>query len=292
MKGSDRSTGAGATRDGDDVSTDPALSSHTYTGSADRVTLRITPTHSDTSPGSVKVIDAANQPVSTTAPPEEIAVRQLYPDTIEPATAPRPAPPRTPPPGAVAHAHGQGRMPGMSRVSRRAWFGIAAIIVALLAIGFLALQSFGRTSTVILPTASATAIVQATATPALSVAPTLAPTVILAPTAAPAPTDVPLVSTPTTPTESPLPTVTPTEVALPTVAPTPAPAPTTAPTEAPVAAPITAPSAVPPTSVPAAPPAPAVAPAAPAVRPAIPPLPPGIPVPSRIPSVPQIPRKP
>lgn len=276
MKDQEGSTSAGATRDGDSVSTDPALSSHTFRGSADRVALRITP-RGDAAPGSVKVVDAANQPVSTTAPPAAIVVRHLYPDTIEPATAPSITPPGTPPPEAFPPAQGRGRRQGMRRLSRQAWFGIAAIIVALLAIGFLALQSFGRTSTVILPTASATAIVQATTTPALAVAPTLAPTA------------APLASTPITPTEAPLPTVTPTEVALPTVAPTPAPAPTAASTEAPV----TVPSAVPPTSVPAAPPAPAVAPAAPAARPAIPPLPPGISLPAtRIPSVPQVPRKP
>ena len=288
MKDAESSTGAGTTRDGDDVSTDPALSSHTFTGSADRVALRITPAHGNAPPGSVEIIDAASNPVGTTAPPAEIVIRQLYPDTVEPTTSTQP-----PLPGRPPLAHAPGRVRGRNRgLSRWAWFGIAAvaaIVGALLIVGFLVLRPLGRSTNTALPAATAPALVGAPATPAPSLTPTLAPLPSPVPTTLP--TAAPLTSTLTPPTAAPLPTSVPTAPS----------APTEVATAAPTAVPDVAPTVAPPTSVPSVSSPPAVAPAAqggaapaaPGSQPAIPPLPPGIRVPPTIiPQAPQLPRKP
>ncbi len=293
MNDLDGSTGAGTPRDGDDVATGPALSPHTFTGSADRVALRLTPARGDAAPGAVEVIDAASLPVGTTAPPAEIVVRQLYPDTVVPVVDTGAASSRTPPPPGPLPLPGvQGRVRGGKGVfRRRVWLGMAAIIIALTAIALLVLQSFGRTADAVLPSASAPAIVGAPATPAPSLAPVLAPPPSSVLTA------VPPTSIPSTATAVPLATAVPTAapVVIATVEPT------TLPITAPTAVP---PTSVPPTSVPNAPsPPPAVNPAAPPPQgavpagtvslPASPRLPPAIPLPAtNIPSVPQVPRKP
>ncbi|MDQ6908783.1 MAG: hypothetical protein M3176_18325, partial [Chloroflexota bacterium] len=169
------STDAGTARSSDDLGTDPALSSRTFTGSADRVALRITPARGDAPPGAVEVIDAASQPVGTTPPQAEIVVRQLHPDTVVPATVARvvPAHPLPLPPLPLAQTPG-GKRGGNIVRGRRVWFGIAAIVIALLAIGFLALQSFGRSSNAVAPSASAPARVDVPATSAAPLVPTLA----------------------------------------------------------------------------------------------------------------------
>lgn len=290
------STDAGAARGSDDLGTDPALSSHTFTGSADRVALRITPARGDAPPGAVEVIDAASQPVGTIPPQAEIVVRQLHPDTGVPATVARAAPsdtlPLPPPPLPLPLAQTQaGKRGGNTVRGRYAWFGIAAIVVALLAIGFLALQSFGRNSNAVAPSTSAPARVDVSATSAAPLVPTLAPLPSPASTAVPA-TSAPIAAT-SAPTVAPSPTTVPTATISPAVI------------AISTAVPAIVPTAVPPTSAPNAPPSPsvdvpvaapqggAIAAATAAPLPAIPPLPPGIRLPpTNIPSVPQVPRKP
>jgi len=296
MKDTDGSTDAGGPQNSDDVDTAPALSPHTFTGSADRVALRLTPVRGDAAPGAVEVIDAASQPVGTTAPPPEIAVRQLYPDTVVPDMATGAAalrtspPPPAPPPQASVPGHMRG---GNGVLRRRVWLGLAAIVAALIAVAFLALHPFGRTANAVLPTISATATVGTPATPAPSLAPLLAPSPSSVPTAVP-PTSIPSTAT-----------AEPSATAVPTVAP----APIVIATAEPITVPITVPTAVsptsvPPTAVPNAPPPPqgsllaveappGANPAATVSLPAIPREPPAIPLPAtNIPSVPQVPRKP
>ena len=134
--------------------------------------------------------------MGTTAPQDEIVVRQLYPDTDRAShdqprrtsahTASRPAPL---PLAACAAPHGR-RERREDSPNRRVWLGIAAIIVVLLAIGFLACGHWGGPPTAVLPSASAPALVGVPATPAVPLAPTLVPLPSPVPTAV-SPTSIP-----------------------------------------------------------------------------------------------------